>query len=92
MHTLSMTMILLAIFVFSAEGFRNMMSPAAGHMARRVVKKDDIPARRNTLEELVQAFIEAIPSVLRPPKEMDKTKVIDDPPKYIKVHISYRGR
>ena len=84
MHALSVTLILLGFFVYAAQGFRSIIPSTSTFMARQVVK-DDVPARRNTLEELVQAFIEAIPSVLKPPKEMDKAKVIDDPPKFIKV-------
>ena len=83
MHALSVTL-LLGIFAHAVLGFRTMLPSTSSRMVRRVVK-DDMPARKNTLEELVQAFIEAIPAVLKPPKEMDRAKVINDPPKFLKV-------
>ena len=41
---------------------------------------------KNWMEQLLQAFIQSIPEVLRPPREMDPSKVVFDPPTYDKVH------
>lgn len=83
MYTVPVAITLLALLAHFGEGFRPILKPA--RIAIRVnVVKDDYPARRNTFAELVRAFIEAIPSVLKPPREMDKSKVINDPPKFIK--------
>ena len=83
MYTVPFAITLLALLAHFVEGFRPILNPA--RIAIRVnVVKDDYPARRNTFAELVRAFIEAIPSVLKPPREMDKSKVINDPPKFIK--------
>ena len=84
MYTTPIAITLVALLAHLVQGFRLIVRPARVVITRQVVK-EDYPPRRNTFEELIQAFIEAFPSVLKPPKEMDKTKVIDDPPKFIKV-------
>lgn len=80
----SVLLILLATLCNIATGFR-AFAKSTGIQTSRHALKQDATRRVSTLEELIQAFIEAIPSVLKPPKEMDKTKVIEDPPKFLKV-------
>ena len=48
---------------------------------------------KNWFEQLVQAFIQSIPEVLRPPVEMDSSKVVYDPPTFDKVdhHMRFIG-
>jgi hypothetical protein len=77
-------LILLAALCNITTGFRAFAKPTSIQTLRHA-SKQDVTRRVSTFEELIQAFIEAIPSVLRPPKEMDKTKVIEDPPKFLKV-------
>ena len=84
MNHYSVLLILLAALCNITTGFRALAKPAGIKTSRHAVKQD-VTRRVSTLEELIQAFIEAIPSVLRPPKEMDKSKVIEDPPKFLKV-------
>ena len=55
-------------------------------MKRNVVEKDNY-AKTSTFQELMKAIIEAIPTVLKPAKEMDRSKVINNPPKFLKVRI-----
>lgn len=78
-------LIVLAALCNVATGFR-AFTKTAGILTARHAFEQEVTRKVSTLEELVQAFIEAIPSVLKPPKEMDKTKVIEDPPKYLKVY------
>lgn len=46
--------------------------------------------RRNVFQEMIQAFVEAFPTMLQPQKEMDKEKVntFDKTPKWVKVSLS----
>ena len=86
MYTAPIAITLFALLAHFVDGFRPIVRPARIAVLTNVVK-DDYPARRNTFAELVRAFIEAIPSVLKPPREMDKSKVINDPPKFIKASM-----
>ena len=40
---------------------------------------------KNWWQQLVRAFVQAFPEVMRPPKEMDPSKVIYDPASFEKV-------
>ena len=52
-------------------------------LKRNVVERDNY-REISPLQELVNAFIEAIPAVLKPVKEMDRSKIRKNPPKFLK--------
>ena len=79
---------LVCVLTFLVEGFRPLVLPTRLTVSRNLQlnpMQNNSPERLNPFQELINAFIESFPQVLKPPKEMDKTKVINDPPKYLKV-------
>ena len=64
----------------AAYGFRSALALRSRYSHLSATKNFPGDGKeRNWFQQMVQAFIEAFPEVLRPPKEMDPSKVIYDP-------------
>ena len=90
-HTLAMFppsifLVVLVTILPICAGFQSVKMFDRLLMKRNVVEKDNY-AKISTFQELMKAIIEAIPTVLKPAKEMDRSKVINNPPKFLKVRI-----
>lgn len=82
----SIFLVVLATILPICSGFQSVKMFDRLLMKRNVVEKDNY-AKTSTFQELMKAIIEAIPTVLKPAKEMDRSKVINNPPKFLKVRI-----
>ena len=74
--------IILCLFSLApaAYGFRSALALRSRYTHLSATKNlPDGGKERNWFQQMVQAFIEAFPQVLKPPKEMDPSKVIYDP-------------
>lgn len=83
--------ICILALVGCVHGFRPISINRARSKISVVVPDDDERTShkrtegKNWFQQLLHAFLQTIPEVLRPPREMDSTKVIYDPPAFDKV-------
>lgn len=91
MRNLSLVLSIFIITSVVVEGYRTPISRFQLKVDQRI--NDDSrekEVKRNIFQELIKAFVEAFPAVLKPPKEMDEDKVntFDQTSKWVKVSIS----
>ena len=74
----------------AAHGFRSALALRSRYSHLSATKNFPGDGKeRNWFQQMVQSFIEAFPEVLRPPKEMDPTKVIYDPASFDTVILKF---
>ena len=83
---------ILCVFTLApaAYGFRSALTLRSRYSHLSATKNFPGDGKeRNWFQQMVQAFIEAFPEVLRPPKEMNPTKVIYDPASFDTVIMNF---
>ena len=84
-HSLILVVVMTVLPI--CTGFQSLKTFRRNAFKRNVVERENY-TKISTLQELVKAVIEALPAVLKPAKEMDRSKVIYNPPKFSKVRFS----
>lgn len=87
MSTASVITLLFFVLLVPCTGFRLSHQSPRNTLARNAINRDS-SQRKNTFDELLYALVEAFPAVLNPLKEMDTTRIISNPPKFMKVWCS----